>query len=419
MIIVHSGRGNTYNVLPDQIEDKSLSYIPHIYTIKSGEYILNCLTGEIVKDVSWEDDRQELIRRWYLIPENFDISSISYLMRQERLSRVPAPPISDYTIFTTMQCNARCPYCFQKDKHEDLFMNERVALDVADYIKKNSDISRRNILRWFGGEPLMNRKAIDIICGSLRKSDAMFRSYMSTNGDLMPKVEDKDLYFWNLKIVQLSIDYPDAKYDEAKGLPIGAYERLKETVQRFDELGIESRIRIHYHSDTGMEPIYKIIEDFKSSNRSSMYISTLYGDTVGWKDFEQIMKAEDLLISYRKYGDIIPTTGTPYHCMADDNYSRTITAEGGLSPCEHYSYEENYGTIYSDIYDQEQIVKWRSKRKHNLKCMDCPLFPSCELLAACPAIAKCENGYKEYRIERIKRALINMEKFQNDQRETN
>jgi radical SAM protein with 4Fe4S-binding SPASM domain len=94
--------------------------------------------------------------------------------------------------------------------------------------------------------------------------------------------------------------------------------------------------------------------------------------------------------------------------MADNHTSRTITVDGGLSPCEHYSYEENYGTIYSDVFDKKILERWSSKRKYDLKCVDCPLFPTCELLSCCPAIAKCEYGYDYYITERVKRAVSNI-----------
>lgn len=408
MRIIRSGQRNIYNLLPDQIEDTSLVYVPHGYLIESDGKTFNTITGEIVSDIDWNKDRDELIRKWFLVPEDFDITGIMYLMRQFRLSRMNPPAIIDYTIFTTMQCNARCKYCFQDDRHEDLFMNHQVALDVADYIRKTADRSRMCTLRWFGGEPLMNRDAIDTICKDLRNTETLFRSYMSSNGDLFDTVSDADLYLWNLKIVQFSIDYPDEQYDIVKGLPKGAYERLKETSKRLDDLGIESRIRIHYHSDTGIDPIFKIIEDFKDLSKSRMYISTLYGDKVCKEDFDKVLKAEDLLVSYGKLGDPLPTGGNPSNCMADNKYSRTITAEGGLTPCEHYSGEENYGTIYLDVFNEDILKKWSSKRKHQLNCVDCPLFPSCELLASCPAVSKCEDGYKEYKIERVKRAIRNI-----------
>ena len=418
MKVIGNRSMNMFNVLPDQIEDEHLNYIPHKYLIESDGYTLNCITGEAVKDISFETDRSELIRRWFLVPEEFDINGLMYLMRQIRLSKIQNTPVTDYTIFTTMQCNGNCPYCFQNGKHEDLFMNETLALDIANYIKKHSDLSKRLTLRWFGGEPLLNMNAINTICQSLRDSNINYSSYLTTNGELFPLVTDKDIYFWNLKIVQFSIDYPGEDYDKAKGLPKGAYERLKDTVKRLEDLKISKRIRIHYHTDTGIEPVYKIIEDFKDVKYGSMYISVLYGDNAGKEDFDKILEAEKLLVSYGKLGYSLPNTGKPSNCMADNLFSKTITAEGGLTPCEHYSYEENYGTIYSDTFNEDVIKKWHSKRKYDLKCIDCPLYPTCELLAACPAIAKCENGFKDYMIERAKRALRNLG-GSNEQRKVN
>ena len=418
MITVRSRSMNMFNVLPDQIEDECLNYVPHNYLIEGGGNILNCITGEIVKDISWENDRAELIRRWFLVPEEFDIAGILYLMRQERLSRSNAAYSSEYTIFTTMRCNAGCSYCFQDGRRTDSYMTKDVALDVANYIKRQRDPSRNVTLRWFGGEPLMNQDAITTICKSLRLSDVPYRSYMSTNGDLLPDVSDSDIYLWNLKIVQFTVDYPGKKYEEIKGLPHGAYERLLKTSKRLEDLDIERRIRIHYHPEDGMEPIYQIIDDFKDAKRTSIYISPLNDEKLTKADFEKILKAEDLLISYNKIADPLPINGKPTHCMGDSRNIKTITPDGGLTPCEHYFYEQNYGSIYSNIYDTGILNSWRTKRKYDLKCTNCPLFPSCELLVNCPAIAKCEYGYDYYRIEKVKRGLKNLG-GSNEQRKVN
>lgn len=408
MITIRSGSRNTFNVLPDQIEDTSLNYVPHKYLIEGGGNVLNCLTGEIVKDISWENDRSELIRKWFLVPEEFDISGIMYLMRQNRLSRFNPSYVTEYTIFTTMRCNAGCSYCFQDGRRNDSYMTKQTAVDVANYIKRRRDPSTRVTLRWFGGEPLMNQDAMSTICKSLRISDVPYRSYMSTNGDLLPEVSDADIFLWNLKIVQLTIDYPGKKYEEIKGLPSGAYDRLLETSKRLEDLDIEKRIRIHYHPKDGMEPIYQIIDDFKDAKRTTIYISPLNDEVLTRSDFEKILEAEDLLVSYNKIADPLPLIGRPAHCMGDNKAIRTITPDGGFTPCEHYFYEQNYGSIYSDTYDESILSSWRSKRKHDLKCIECPLFPTCELLTNCPAIAKCEYGYDYYRIEKAKRGLKNL-----------
>lgn len=405
MKTIRPGNMNRFNVLPDQIEDVSLKYVPHRYMIEGGGNVLNCITGEIVSEISWEQDRSELIRRWFLVPEEFDISGIMYLMRQERLSRLNPVYSSEFTVFTTMRCNAGCSYCFQDGRRTDSYMSKMVALDVANYIKQHRNPASNVTIKWFGGEPLMNQEAIKTICKSLRFSDIPYRSYMSTNGDLLPNVPDGDIYLWNLKIVQLTVDYPGKKYEEVKALPPGAYDRLLETSKRLEEFNIEKRIRIHYHPEDGVEPIYKIIEDFKDSNRTTIYISPLNDAKLTRADFDKILEVEDLLLTYKKTTDPLPVNGKPTQCMGDSRNVKTITPDGGLTPCEHYFYEQNYGSIYSDDYDEGILSSWRSKRKYGLKCTNCPLFPSCELLANCPAIAKCESGYDYYRIEKIKRGL--------------
>src|SRR5665213_2614917 len=65
------------------------------------------------------------------------------------------------TVVTTMDCNLGCYYCYE-DKYPSGMSNE-VCDQILDYIKKDI-VNRRQDrmhLGWFGGEPMLNRAAIE------------------------------------------------------------------------------------------------------------------------------------------------------------------------------------------------------------------------------------------------------------------
>ena len=137
------------------------------------------------------------------IDEQVKYWELHHLLRQLEYSK---DTINRYNILTTTGCNARCFYCFENGV-EIKTMSPRTAEQVATYIYNNSQSDEMIELRWFGGEPLVNYKAIDIICSNLKKMGQPFYSTISTNGSLigLPHIHNS-LKKWNFKKVRLSFD---------------------------------------------------------------------------------------------------------------------------------------------------------------------------------------------------------------------
>lgn len=404
MIIVRNAAQDGFGVLPMQEEQANVEYEYHKYLIFEGDLIYNAFTGEIVKDVDVEKDRDQLIKKWYMAPKGMDMSSLLYLSRQESLQKSHSGYVNSYTIFTTMSCNAACEYCFQHGG-DDSKMSDQMAGDVAEYISKHANPRNEITITWFGGEPLVNKQAITIISRYLRNHNLNVRATISTNGDLFSEVSDAEIYLWNLKRVQLTVDIPGEEYGRIKGLPAGAYERLKKTVERLSSLGVRVQIRTHYHPEFGLEVAKSIVDDFKVYPNVVMYPSMIYDIPKTLEDYQNMAKLEEYMVEcgVLRYNPIAPRR--PVNCMADDENIRCIRVDGTLTACEHFSEGEQYGTIYSDEYDAKLLKKWKAKRKYTKQCYDCPLFPTCEIIDSCPSTGICEDGYKFFKIEQVRLAL--------------
>lgn len=375
--------------------------------IKAESAWYNPLTGEAVLVEDAGADLPELVRRWYYVPEDFDVKAATHLIRQKTLAdtRVMGrPSIGSYTIFTTTACNASCSYCFEKGT-KTLTMSDATALDVAKYIARTRRRNAAAVIKWFGGEPLVNQQAIRIICGHLRENGIPFRSDFSSNGDLFEAIPDKTLTEeWQTREVQLTFDDIGRGYETYKGLPAGAYDRLKKTIIRLTGLGIRVAIRIHYHPEDGAEPVRRVVDDLKDIQGIGMYGRIIY-KSESEEHYRELLELEDYMASAGKFRFAFPHRGGGTHCMADNPRAVCITPEGLLSPCEHYAYGEVYGSIYTGPTDREMLAEWKAREKHMCDCGSCPLYPSCEKIMACPAEGDCLKGYKFYQIETIKRAL--------------
>ena len=396
------------NMFSHQVIEPGINYVLSPYVIKDENAYYNVLSEEAVLIDDLEKDKRTLINHWFYIPDGFDTSSLCHTLRQKSLLQTGGPGSrlkSLYTIFTTTACNASCNYCFEKGC-DVLTMDDNIAEKTADYIIRTSRRNYPVTLKWFGGEPLCNTRAINVITERLTNAGINFSSIMTTNGDLFNRVTDDELKKWKLRRVQLTADDVGEKYEKIKGLPEEAFTRLKETAARFEKLNIRISLRIHFSELTGDEPCYRIIEEFKSFKNVSMYVKIIYGNE-SVENYNKILRLEDYLISLKKRNTTFLTSRNPSHCMADNPRMATITPHGELSPCEHYANGEHiYGSIDNSKQDLKILANWAVREKYlDKECKKCTLYPNCRKLVMCPAEGKCSDGYQYYQIETIKRAL--------------
>lgn len=389
--------------------ETDLEYVKSPYLVKDGDALFNTLTREAVLVEDMNTDISYLIKNWFYIPKSFDASILHHLIRQRRLKIENGPGSNlkhSYTIFTTTACNAACSYCFEKG-FDILTMSEKTAEDVAAYILRTRDKKQTTNLEWFGGEPLCNKKVINIICDILKENGVKYTSGLTTNGSLLPKCTDEELKdIWNVTHIQLTFDDVDTGYDKVKNLPVGSFDELIKTMERLEKLKIFTYVRIHYDPEKGKEPCFKVIDAVSRFNNIRPYAKLLYNEG-GLEYYKDVLELNDYIGSKGKAYYVFPAVTKTNHCMADTNTIIAITPDGNLTPCGHYAYGENiFGDIYSRRTDIEVLKKWKVREKVTKdSCKKCPLYPSCRKIVMCPAEGKCSEGYQYYQIETIKRAL--------------
>lgn len=392
-----------------QIPVPGLDYELSKYVIVDGNNYYNCFTNEGIEVEDLEKDKNELIRRWFYVPKIIDLPSIVYSVRQNILlaANRPGGQLKNvYIIFTTTGCNASCEYCFEKGFPVST-MSEKTAVDVGNYILRTYNKRRELKLKWFGGEPLVNKKAINIITDILNRNNVKYWSEILTNGDLLPNCTDEELKNWHATQIQLTVDDIGSEYERIKGLPSGSYEKLKQTIERLNNLKIRMPLRLHYDPEKGLDNCYRVIEDLKKYPHCRFYIRNLYGLETE-NVYKEVLKMEDYIMSFStRQFNVYNASPAGNHCMADSYHIACITPTGELTPCEHYAFGDPiYGSIYTREKNRDILDKWSVQFKYSdPTCIDCVMYPMCKKLTMCPAEGKCSEGYQYYQIETIKRAL--------------
>ena len=337
--------------------------------------------------------QQELIDRWFLVPQEYDDQKLCRQVRQMAALLTLAPKVvTTYTILPTTGCNARCFYCYEQGTRP-VTMTAETASKVVRYIVAHRGSETVHI-SWFGGEPLVNAKVIDQICTELNGQGVPFRSEMVSNGYLfdVDKVQRaKDL--WQLQRVQITLDGTAQTYNRVKAYvyrDVNAFERVLQNIGLLIAAGIRVLIRpnVDKHNIGEMAELAELLhQHFGSNEHLSVYSHELFGERTPEDNatlFAQRMQLEQQIA---KHGILrireLPKDIHLNQCMADNDGSVVIAPDGHLGKCEHFIDREFFGHIDSEERDMTIIRKFKERRAEIEACATCPFYPQCYRLVMC------------------------------------
>lgn len=294
--------------------------------------------------------------------------------------------IRSHTIYTTTFCNAHCPYCFENSFSRES-MSERTALDVAQYIINQQNEAKKLYIIWFGGEPMLNPKVMDIISEKIDKElsqSVEFRTSMYTNGLLLTKEwAEYAKWKWHLKSVQVTLDGMKETYENVKQFGVvNAFERVIDNIKDMLDVGLRVQIRLNYDESTFLETLDFIEQlklKFKGLKKIYVYAYKIFCEenidnskqaTTDY-DFAILEK----LIECGFCEDILSTISRNMNtCLAGGEYSRLYLPNGEIIKCNR-AMDSVVGNINGAVYEDE-VNKWRNHRL-NENCRKCKILPMC------------------------------------------
>lgn len=427
-------------ILGEQKIDTGLSYRISAYCMRveqpEGLLLYNTLTGEILLLTAEEAAGlekipgrvpaalTELVSRRFLVPEEADDMAVADLVRQiaERFGKKETA-LTAYRIFTTMECNARCFYCYERRWEKDT-MTEQTALDTARYIAAHCG-GKSICLQWFGGEPLVNIKAIDIITDFLRRQGLKYRSTMTSNGYLFDRaLVQRAKSLWKLKKVQITLDGTEEVYNKRKAYvdPKGSpYQRVLRNIDLLLEAGISVNVRLNMDENNERD-LYELVdilaERFGKRPGFGVHLLDIRGDQDGIgspsgveetrRVYEEKLRS---LWAYVEKRGILARVSlnrrvTVNCCRADSDSCTTVTTDGRLGRCDGCEDDGIWGSIYSEDADEEALRQWRERLPAEEACRTCVIYPQCIRLKKCMGSENCFSLARLYRENRLRRAVL-------------
>ena len=385
--------------------------------IDDGVLLYNTLTCSLVlltpDEAADITAQQELIDRWFLVPQAHDDQKLCRQVRQmAALLKPAAKAITGYTILTTTGCNARCFYCYEKGT-KPVTMTAETADKVVRYIVKHRGDEKVKI-SWFGGEPLVNTKVIDQICTELCEQGVPFRSSMISNGylfdaDMVQRAKD----LWQLRSVQITLDGTELTYNRVKDYVyrgVNAFERVLQNIAMLTAAGIRVSIRLNVdkHNIGEMTELVQLLHQrFGTNEHLSIYSHELFGERTPEDDAElfalQTQLAQQIAAcGYKNHKRGLQKDIKLNHCMADGDGGVVIAPDGHLGKCEHYIDSEFFGNLDSEERDKAILRKFKERLADIDACATCFCYPQCIRLVMCADEFDCTPGKQQYLFSEMK-----------------
>lgn len=419
-------------------------YVENQYLFKKkvadGLLIYNAVTKEIILlDVTEQFIPNEFfVSNFYFV--NIDLNQYEWFVSIEnairaKYRRTEYGDIPSATIFTTSNCNARCPYCYERESgynEQHCFMTEETARHVGQWIidqhTSNFDIG------WFGGEPLLNIKAIDIISNYIRdNSNIEYTSSMTSNGYLLDEVpigKMKDI--WHLKRVQITLDGVNEKYRQVKNYiynDSNPFEKVISNIKRLIDNNINVTVRMNV-TDNNYQDMINVIDYLNKviHNKQRLVLSPhavfplkegSFKDEVYNKIYNDEIKIYNHIreLGYKQITHVIGFENIrTTHCMADSKNHVIIDPDGKIGLCEHITPNVFLGDLNTkkSQYNKDVITKWSIRTQDTEKCKFCSLRPFCYYLKNCNGEELCNDAFikmtkwkLDHMIENVYRGHLN------------
>lgn len=312
--------------------------------------------------------------------------------------------IKQFIILPTTACNARCYYCYELGRKK-VSMDLKTALDVAKYIIDNAQ--EKIEIEWFGGEPLCNYGAIDVICEELKKNNINFSSIMVSNAYLFDEtLIKKAKNDWHIRSIQITIDGSEEIYNKTKAYVyhgVNAYQRVLNNIELLlkENIHVEIRLNMDRNNVDDLNTLCEsLINRFNNYKNFNIYTVLLRDFGFNINEFENKDLALDAYENLQNklfkmgYGakKYINNKIQVNQCMADCDESIVILPDGRLGKCEHESEDNLIGSIYDDKKDLNMLNVWKETIEIDY-CKECLFYPDCIKLKKC---AWNKDGCDEY-----------------------
>lgn len=371
-----------------------------------------------------------LVSAKFLVPHDFN--EIDYLAKIFGRSKGSTIGFS-LGIVTSLQCNFRCPYCYQD--HSNTQMSQEVQNSILAYVDRAIVGRSRLHIAWWGGEPLLQADMIDQLGQNLmritERHGGIYSSSIISNCHLLTPKNIDILRRAKLNHLQVTIDGPKYIHDKQRYLinGRGTYDQiihgLKNLIEDLPYLGIT--LRVNVSADViNANDVSNLLDDIEVIKENIAIHFTPIAPSINFdglcssknrsnetvSQFIDLAQARNFSITMGR-----KSPGTVF-CGAIPVDNWLIHPKGFISKCTARmdSEEGSLGVINSDgsIELNDEAPLWLGFSPFDIsECRNCNVLPTC--MGGClkipmhsdPVLDRCaiKGGIKGFLKDRIIRAV--------------
>lgn len=326
----------------------------------------------------------------YLVKDDVDEKQmIESLFVQRRFSS----KVYQLTLNTSLDCNLCCWYCYEthaKKTNMSLELVKNILLHLE--IKSQADPFKILELSFFGGEPLLNYKAIKALLEGIKMLSERFdfdiHLTFVTNGTLINQKYVELLKEFKVRF-QITIDgnkdtHNNTRKYKSKLLGTDSYGRIMDNLKLLNEQEAEFYfiVRVNYETDT-LKSISKLMADleFLDKRRTALSLHRVWQHKATEEDSALLIDAINYINSMGFVVSTFPLATNLENCYADNYNQAIINYDGNVYKCtaRDFSSEQPSGKLNS-----LGLIEWNAPLLLDRlaldipqKCKDCLLLPSC------------------------------------------
>ncbi len=330
------------------------------------------------------------------------------------------------TIGTTILCNMGCSYCFEFVKPNKTLKDETIMDDIIVYLR---DMMQKSPVRtwrdmsvvWYGGEPLINKKAIEKLSPMLielcEEYGMQYKAEIITNGLLLDETTWGILKENKVKNVQVTLDGPKEIHDKNRPLlgskKFGNYDRIMKNLSIMPE-GMFLALRINLDKKV-FDRFEEMLDDLQNNNIWPQRQEAVTINIAWLRTYEEEMQKTEVtdrfdthgfyhalmelkLLKRKKYNDWAVTQGRKPAKIAWElpelqsecatwvsPFSLVIDPEGNIHKCwETIHDDKQCVTNVKEGFRKEDFDFYSDYDRYNTpheKCNDCKFVPICDQLS--------------------------------------
>ena len=380
------------------------SIFNNYFSCDNKKYVFNSLSGSLLSldndtfnyidhiDINehpeYNNNFDFFFRKGLIVKKDLDEMGYIFQKTQHHIYNQYPTHVS-YTIAVTRKCNYKCQYCFEGNKKTGQF--DLNANAVADFIVgqiNTNPLLKHMRVTWFGGEPLLNKKAIidisDRIISITKAKDIDYKASIITNGSLLDEEFIKKV---KISSAQITLDGVENTYAEYKGTSIENYYKVIANIELLSKIK-DFSLGIRVNCDrNNIESVFELVDLFdqkKLLNTTYIYLAQIYTGTIS-----DLSDAEFYEILDRYY-DVLYTRNC-YNALKHQLHksrimscgfmgygSYVIDTDGTLKKCERDVGDDL--KIIGDVYQGKFYNRIEKDYQQNDiidKCYNCSIYPLC------------------------------------------